>query len=427
MTLRPANILKSSLFRDSATLVSGNIIAQAISLLAYLLLTRIYSPSDYALFNIFYSYIEVLIILSTCKYELAIVVGDNEQESTSIARFAMRVNTRVSLALLTLVAVLYLTGSLPGSFSQLGILSLLIPPMVFFSGTSRVYAALFNRVRHYREIAASDMANSASGALLKVLFGLAGMFRSGMPLGTVLGQALANLVYRFRIQRLHLPRVTRQQRLDAARRHRNFPLYVAPKDLVNSISTNLPFLWLALYFNQAEVGLFALALTFTFRPVNILNNAFDRVLYARCAELVRERMSIAHIIRRFLLLANLIALPVGILVWFTAEPIFTFFFSGKWSGCGIYVQAMLPWFFLLLSSGSLMFISNIFATQRVEFYVNLLLLALRASAIGIGIALGSFLLAIQLFSAVSFLVAAGLLIWYLVQVRRYQRSITLSA
>ena len=408
---------------EAATLVGGNVMAQAIALLAYLALTRIFSPSDYALFNIFYSYIEVLIILSTCKYELAVVVADDEKESAAVAHFALRLNTWISLAMLTVVAVLYLTGCLPGAFSQLGAISLLIPPMVFFCGTSRVYTALFNRVHRYKLIAASTTTNSAAGALLKILFGLLGMHRTGLPLGAVLGQAASNLLYRLRMRSLHLPKVTREQRSEAARKHRNFPLYVATKDFVNSFSSNLPFLWLALYFEKAEVGLFALALTFTFRPVNLLNTAFERVFYARTAECVRERKSIGRMIGRFLLYLNLVALPVGVVGWLVAEPLFTFLFGGRWEGCGVYVQALLPWVFMMLSSTSLMFISNVFSTQRIEFCFYLVLLALRVAAIVVGIHAADFLLAIRLYAAAGTLVAASLLVWYLLQVRRYELSI----
>lgn len=414
---------KHSVIGEAATLVSGNVLAQAIALLAYLILTRIFSPTDFALFNIFYSYIEVLIILSTCKYELAVVVARDETEAAAISRFALRMNTWVSLALLTLVAVLYLTNSLPGNFSQIGPLSLLIPPMVYFSGTSRVYAALFNRARHYRRIAASAIVNSVAGALFKIGFGLMGFFRSGMPLGTVIGQAVANLVYRFQLSTLYLPSTKKQQCTDAARRHRNFPLFVATKDFINSLSANLPFLWLAFYFDKAEVGLFALALTFTFRPVNLINSNLERVLYARIAEGVRKRQSIVSSIRRFLVLLYAVALPVFVIIWFAAEPVFTFLFGDKWNGSGIYVQTLLPWLFVALSSTTLTFISNIFSTQRTEFLFYLTLLALRAAGIGFGIAQGSFLLAIRLFSVASALVGIAILTWYLLQVRRYERSI----
>ena len=409
---------------EAVTLVGGNVMAQVIALLAYLALTRIFSPADYALFNIFYSYIEVLIILSTCKYELAIVVAEDETESAAVSRFALRLNTWVSMAMLTVVLVLYLLGCLPGAFSQLGVLSLLIPPMVYFSGTSRVYTALYNRVHRYQLIAASTTSNSAAGAFLKIIFGLLGMHRSGLPLGAVFGQAFANLLYRLRIRTLHLPKVTREQCMTAARKHHNFPLYVASKDFINSLSSNLPFLWLALYFDKVEVGLFALALTFTFRPVNLLNTAFEKVFYARTTESVRDQKSIGKIIGRFLLYINLVALPVCVVGWFVAEPLFAFLFGGRWSGCGVYVQALLPWVYVMLSSTSLMFISNVFSTQRTEFYFYLVLLALRVAAIAVGIHAGDFLLAIRLYATAGTLVAVSLLVWYLLQVRRYERQIT---
>lgn len=413
----------SPMAREAATLMGGNVVAQAIAMLAYLALTRIYIPEDFALFNIFYSYIEVLIIFSTCKYELAVVVASDEAESAAMARFALKLNTLVSLALLAVATLLYLTHALPGDFSQLGVIVLFIPPMVYFTGTSRIYASLYNRVRRYKLIAASEASNAVAGAVLKALFGLLGWNRAGMPLGAVVGQAVANLLYRIRMRSLHLPSTTAAQGREAARKHRNFPLFVATKDFLNSFSFNLPFLWLALYFDKAEVGLFGLALTFTVRPANLLNSAFERVLYARTAEQVRRRRSIGRLIGRFLLCINAVALPVCLVGWLFAEPIFGFCFGGRWEGCGVYVQALLPWIFLSLSSTSLMFISNVFSTQRTECLFYLALLVLRVASVVVGIHAGSFLLAIRLYATAGALVAASLLVWYLLQVRRYELSL----
>ena len=70
-----------------------------------------------------------------------------------------------------------------------------------------------------------------------------------------------------------------------------------------------------------------------------------------------------------------------------------------------------------------MFISNVFNTQRTEFGFYLVLLALRIAAIAIGINTGDFLLAIRLYAAAGALVAASLLVWYLWQVQRYEKSV----
>ena len=199
---------------------------------------------------------------------------------------------------------------------------------------------------------------------------------------------------------------------------------MASKDLANTFASNLPFLWAALCFDRAEVGLFGLALTFTMQPVNIVSAAFERVLYARTAEAVRDRRPIMRLIRRFLLTLLAVAVPVCVLAWFLAEPLFVFCFGDRWQGCGVFVQCLLPLALVALCSTSLMFVSNVFSTQRVDFVFFLVLAALRVTAIAVGIAQGSFLLAIALYAAAGTLVQASLLLWYLWQVRRYERSLT---
>ena len=112
--------MRGGLAREAATLMGGNMLAQALAVGAYFILTRIYTPDDYGLFNIFYSYIEVLIILSTCKYELAIVTADSDREAAAVSQFTLKLNAMVSFLLLTVALALWLTGSLPGNFNQLG-------------------------------------------------------------------------------------------------------------------------------------------------------------------------------------------------------------------------------------------------------------------------------------------------------------------
>lgn len=417
----------SKLVREAATLVSGNMLAQVITLAAYFVLTRIYTPDDYGLFNIFYSYIEVLIIFSTCKYELAIVVADDEREAAAVSRFALRMNTLVSAGLLTVALVLWLTGLLPGNLAQLGWMVLLIPPLVFFCGTSRVYSFLYNRFHRYEMIAVSDSVNAGSGALLKIVLGLFGFSQSGLPIGTVIGQAAANINYRLRLKSLPnaqaIRNIPNSERRAAAKKHRNFPFFVATKDFINTFSSNLPFLWAALYFERAEVGLFGLALTFTMQPVNILSVAFERVLYARTAETVRDRQPLMHLLCRFLLPLMAVALPIVVLAGFVAEPVFVFCFGDRWQGCGVFVQTLLPLALATLCCNSLMFIPNVFSSQRTEFVFYLVLLALRVAAIAIGVGAGDFLLAITLYAAAGTLVKASLLLWYLWQVRRYERTL----
>ena len=424
---------KSSFIRDGITLVSGNVWAQAIAFVSYLVLSRLFSPEDFGLYNIFYSYIEVLIIVSTCKYELAIVIADNDREAAAVGRLALRLNTFISIALLTALLVLTLLGHTEAfastRLSTLNpMLALLVPPMVFLCGTSRVYSFTLNRFRRFRSIALSEVVGSTSGVLFKVLLGLPRLASTlwhtvGLPLGTVLGRACANINLAWRWRRLELPRdISRDERRAAAARFHNFPLFTMPKDLINSLSYNLPLLWLALYFDKAEVGLFAMALTFTFRPVNIFNTAFEKLLYVRIAERVRAHQTIRADLHRFVLTINAAALPVFAVAFLFGEQIFGFLFGGRWAGCGYYLRCLLPWVFVALTSTSLTFIANVFSRQRTEFFFYIVLFLLRIAAMVIGLQSGSFRLAILLFAAAGAVVSLALLVWYFSLVRRYENS-----
>lgn len=118
-----------------------------------------------------------------------------------------------------------------------------------------------------------------------------------------------------------------------------------------------------------------------------------------------------------------VALPVCVVAWFAAEPVFTFLFGTAWEGCGVYVQALLPWTLLSLGASPLTLVANVFSTQRTEFLFFLALLLLRVTAIAAGIFAGSFLMAIRLYAAAGALVSASLLLWYAAQVRSYERSL----
>ena len=418
-------IFTSRFVRNSGTLLSGSVVAQGITFVAYLLLSRLYLPADFGLYNIFYSYIEVLIILSTCKYEMAIVKADSEAEAAALTRFSLRLNAAVSAVILVATVVLSLLRVEAVPLPPL--LLLLIPLMVFFCGTTRVYTFAFDRYSHFRQIAAAEVVTSLSGTLLKVAFGLlaaVGQFFHlvGLPLGTILGKVAGNIYYRVGVRRLPSASPATPLR-PLLRKHRNFPLFAMPRELVSSFSANLPFMWLGLYFDNALLGLFSLAYTFTMRPVNILADTFEKVFYPSAKEKIDLHQPLGRDLSRFLLTLTAVVLPVLLVAFFFAEPLFTFLFGPKWIGTGYYVRCLVPWIGVLLLTNSLAFVPNVFATQRTDFLFQLVQLLFRVAALAIGLSRGDFALAVLCFCVVSTAVQLCQLGWYLYQVRQYDKKL----
>ena len=413
--------------KNAGTLLSGSVIAQGIAFVAYLLLSRLYTSEDFGLYNVFYSYIEVLIILSTCKYEMAIVKASTDTDAYLLTRFTLRLNAVVSALLL--VAAGLLTCLRVDAIPLPPLLLLLIPPMVFFCGTTRVYTFVFNRYRHFQQIAASEVVTSLSGVVAKILFGLlaaAGQLFHliGLPVGTILGKVAGNVYYRIAGAKLLRSQPDASSRLlPLLKQHKALPLYSMPRELVSSFSANLPFMWLSLHFDIALLGLFSLAVTFTMRPVNLLANVFEKVFYPTANQKIEQGQPIGSDIRKFLLTLAALVLPVLLVAFFFAEPLFTFLFGSKWVGTGFFVRCIIPWLALLLFTNSLAFIPNVFTTQRGDFVFQVVQLGLRIVALSVGILRADFRLAILLFCAVSTLVQLCQLLWYLSQVRRYDKQL----
>ena len=420
--------MPSHFIRNSGTLLTGNVVAQGLAFLAYVLLLRLFTPDDFGLCNVFFSYTEVLIILSTCKYEMAIVVAPDDNEASLLARLAFRLNALLTLLLFAVAAVMALTGV---TLSNLpAILLLLLPLLVYFTGTYRIYVFLCNRHKEYRALALGEVVSVSGGTITRILFGLLApvlnLFHTiGLPLGSVLGK-MAGHAYLHHVvcRKNHYYHPTAAPLRPIARKYINFARYVMPRELVSSFSANLPLMWLSLYFDKPLLGLFSLALTFTQRPAGILANTFEKVLYQSSSVTVQQQLPLRRNILRFALLLGVGVAAVAAVVFLFAEPLFVLLFGGQWVGTGYYVRCLLPWMSILVISNSLSFISSIFGTQRVDFILQVVQLLLRAVALYAGIRQGDFQLAVLLFCIVSAVVQAVQLGWYLYQVHRYEQHHT---
>ena len=420
--------MPSHFIRNSGTLLTGNVVAQGLAFLAYLLLLRLFTPDDFGLCNVFFSYTEVLIILSTCKYEMAIVVAPDDNEASLLARLAFRLNALLTLLLFAVAAVMALTGVTLSNFPA--ILLLLLPLLVYFTGTYRIYVFLCNRHKEYRALALGEVVSVSGGTVTRILFGLLApvlnLFHTiGLPLGSVLGK-MAGHAYLHHVvcRKNHYYHPTAAPLRPIARKYINFARYVMPRELVSSFSANLPLMWLSLYFDKPLLGLFSLALTFTQRPAGILANTFEKVLYQSSSVTVQQQLPLRRNILRFALLLGVGVATVAAVVFLFAEPLFVLLFGGQWVGTGYYVRCLLPWMSILVISNSLSFISSIFGTQRVDFILQVVQLLLRAVALYAGIRQGDFQLAVLLFCIVSAVVQAVQLGWYLYQVHHYEQHHT---
>src|SRR5699024_1580131 len=102
-----------------------------------------------------------------------------------------------------------------------------------------------------------------------------------------------------------------------ARKYKDFPLYRANQEFINSISQRLPDLLLAIYFGPASVGFYTIGKSVLGMPSQLIGKSVGDVFYPHVSEAVNKGENPTYLIKRATLLLSIIGIvPFGLVVAF---------------------------------------------------------------------------------------------------------------
>ena len=417
--------LGSEFLKNSAKLLSAGVIAQAIGILIYPILTRIYAPEDFGLLNLFQSIAGVLIILSTAEYQYAILLPKEEAQ----AKKCFHVGSAVLLGVFTLcclsvpfaqpIAQLFNAPELAQWYWTL-------PLLVLFSGGWSLLNYWHTRRKNFTLASTYQISKSILNAGLKWGLGVIGFIKEGLIIATVVSAILAFLLnltrsmkkYKCRLTSL-LPKPDKQTAVN----YQNFPKFALPRTLFNYVSANPPFYLLTPFFGLEETGFFGMALTLAFTPISLINGSIYQVLFQQVSEKVNNRQSILGTFRNFYRRICLVVPPVGILLFVVLPTLTELLLGEAWNTTADYIRMMLPWLFVSLMAGPTCFITDIFMRQKETLFVEFTLLTIRAASLIYGILTHDIHAAILGFCGVTFLVFSAQIIWFYSIAKKYESTL----
>ena len=405
-------------------MLSSNAIAQVIGFLAYPVITRLYSPENFGIFNIFLSIAGLLILLTTGRYELAIVLPKSEKKASALFQLSLLLTGCVALFFGIIVS---LFGKNIVSLFHQEQLAPLLPYLPFYLllwGTWKTLNYYFMRQKRYYNLSVYNITQSVVGAGMKCLFGFKSFLSFGLMWGQLLGQffAISVSVISGRKSFKHLKHWNKKEIIDVAKEYSNFPKFQLPQVLLNALADYLPILLLSFYFEPGKIGLFSLALTIGFASMLLAGSAYQ-MLFRKMSERVQNKEKIMTNCLLFCKMCLVFILPFFILIMFMPDSFFTLLFGIKWTGVGFYIKCILPWFFLEIINGSLLFIPNLFFRQKTTMIIEMIYMTIRIISLLTGIYFHNFELAIVLFSGASVLMIAVKLIWYFRLIKKYESSL----
>ena len=381
--------------------------AQVLTVLAYPILMRLFTPDQFGLFALFGALNMTFVVVASGRYELAIVMAKSETEAANILALSLGIVVAVSAASGLAVwafgdPLLDLLG-----YQELSGLLWFLPLLILTNTAAAVLAVWATRHKQYKRISMSTISRSFGVAAAQMAAGLVGMGVDGLVLGLIFGTAMGALIIAWQIIRHDLPSlrrmVTRQRMRQLAVKHRDFPLYSMPQALLSSTTITVPSILLTALFSPHVAGLY----WFTYRlfemPITLLGDATRRVFYQRAAELYHKGEDLTDIfIRTTGGLTAMVALPV--IVMFVAGPwIYAVAFGEMWREAGVFAQWIVIWWAMRFISLPALMLVPVLNIQRQFLILEIVTLLPRFLVLPLAAWIADADVAIAAYSIVGFL------------------------
>ncbi len=397
----------TAFFSNVLKLVSGSIIAQILGILLIPVITRIYSPENFGVYQLFLSISGILIAFSCLSYQLAIMLPKEDEDSANL----------VALCFILVTTISIISGSFFIIFSgwiaqilntpEISQYLIFLPLIVFLNGIFLGMTYWLTRRKRFGINATAQIVNSFSSKVVQIAVGLYSASSTGLIAGSIVS-GIASLAVLFKQIKDDLPifrKVTMKSIRSLAIRYKRFPMFTSWSTGANTISTQIAPLLLAYYFSPEVVGYYAIASMVVFLPMGIIGSATSQVFFQKACDEKNRTGSVTNIVREIQpRLISIGMFPMFILMIMGAD-LFSFVLGLQWSVSGQYAAILAPWLLFVFIASPLTTIFAVLEKQTLDLTFNILILASRVVALVIGGVYGNPYIALLLYSV------TGVIFW----------------
>ncbi len=413
---------QSNYLLQIVTLMSGTLMAQVIMLLFIPILTRLYNPSEFGIYSLFFAIASMVGMVSSLSYEQAIMLPKSNRDAQALV--FLSILTSITIVTIVAIVLLLFYDFFLEYFNNSSYMIYLLPFATLAIGLMQIFDAYSTRKEFYKKIATTKMSASlatvGTQSISRYIFSLNGL---------VVGKVLSDIFALYLLVSFHIKKQTLQLKYISKRRinfnlhkHENFPKYQTASTLINSFSQNIPLFMFSALFSPAISGFYALTYRAMQAPMLLVSSATRSVYYQKVSKMYANGEDIYSLYKQTTLgLAKIFIVPLFIILFFGQE-IFSLVFGDKWIESGLIAQISIVWFLFGFISPPTTIMFNIFSLQKIRLYIQIFTLILRALAIYIGFYFyNSYIISLILFIVVGVLHNGGVIIYIYIKIKEKRK------
>ncbi|MDY0140438.1 MAG: oligosaccharide flippase family protein [Bacteroidales bacterium] len=339
-------ILKNTTFKGVATLVSGTAIAQLILIVFQLVLRRQYAPEVFGTFGVYMSIVGILVILSTLRYDLAVVLPKHDKTANSLLVAGVLLSLTINIFLFIIAAIFRDSlVSLIGFPEKYKNWIFFIPVSTFLFSSYQMINYWLTRKGAFRSIATNKIIRRSFEGTTQSGFGFLAT-NKGLIFGDIIGNIVNILsgIKQASKNGFTFKGVSPTHIKFSLKRYRNFPKYQALPALLNTASILLPIFLINKYFSHDTAGYFDLSRQILAVPIAFITAALSQVLLKDYSGRIIKKQKLKTNILKTAGLLSVLILPFLILIMLFGEELFGFVFSPVWTQSGAFSAILVPAF-----------------------------------------------------------------------------------
>lgn len=370
-----SNIFKSDFVKNVLTLMTGTTIAQAIPIAVTPILTRIYTPDDFGVFALFLAITAIAGAIANGQYEQAILLPKSDDDAINLVVLGVLI-TCVFSFLLFVIILLFNTNiaNLLGN-KELENWLFLVPLSTLLIG---IYNSLnfFNiRKKEFKNVSISLVSRSVSLSLSQVIIGLIALGPIGLIVGQIVSFLSGNMILFKTLKEAKTNVVISKNNIKKqAKFYKKFPIFSLPSIFINSINLNIINFLISSIFSFTTLGFYSLTQRIVGIPARVIGSSFSQVYFQKASQEYNEKGTTEIIFIKTLKKLVAISIPIFLILFFVAEPVFAFVFGEEWRVSGIYAKLLIPLAAIRFVSSALSNTLAVHQKQQFGLIINLLLL-----------------------------------------------------
>lgn len=321
---------KRDFYKNFLIMLKGSVLAKIIPIAIMPLLTRIYEAEAFGKLALYLSIISILTVISTGRYERAILIPKQLKASYSLAALSIVLSAMTMGLLLVIIAAAVYVGLGSDLYSQFGIYLYFIPLLAFLSAFQRSVTSLLNRLKMYQFITFTVIFLSTIQVASKIALSFVDI-HTGLIAATVLANLFLILYvsYALKISRF-FKHQTIKTLWNSFRQYLNQPRYLLLADTVNAISIQLPLILTSYLFDLKTVGFLSLAISITSLPASFISNSISSVFRQQALSDFNKNGHFDQLYRDVVKKLAPLILIFFIGVFLFSDIVFVFAFGGDW-------------------------------------------------------------------------------------------------